>query len=229
MEDSKKAAALLKRLGADKIMKGVSYYDDGFMVFVLTDWGLNAGLRPARLLTGETNSHLDADNSEVFALMQLPLLENLIRRLQNSPLSAGEFEANPRSSVPALVAEVKAELGVSEAAAMAFLQTLAMPDPSTKNLRIWNDWSAAVYKKSFAELVEKGVVLEAKRARSGRSFFLDGPWLEFTSPRKPIEEWKLSMMPLLASENDMNFPSQPAHELFEKAWTRWRDGGRHAG
>ncbi len=227
IDDKKKSAAMMAKLGANKTKKGVSYYDDGFVVFLLGDWGLEAAIRPAQLIAGKTSPYVVADNPEAQILRAFSSMKSLVDRLQGSPLSAGEYEANPAHSSLETVAQVKKELGVSEDAAVAFLQTLAMPNPSTKQIRLWNGWSAATYKKAFAPLLERGVLIEAKRARSGRSFFLDGPWLEFRAPHIPMEAWKVPMMPLLASDEcQVNYPISAPHELFEQAWTRWRSGDK---
>jgi hypothetical protein len=227
IDDKKKSAAMMAKLGANKTMKGVSYFDDGFVVFLLGDWGLEAAIRPAQLMAGKTSPYIVADNLEAQVLRAFSGMKSLVDRLKGSQVSAGEYEANPLHSSLETVAQVKKELGVSEEAAIAFLQTLAMPNPSTKQIRLWNGWSAATYKKAFAPLVEKGVLIEAKRARAGRSFFLDGPWLEFRSPHIPMEAWKVPMMPLLASDQcQVRYPISAPHELFEQAWTRWRSGDK---
>ncbi len=219
--------ARLGRLGADQTFNGVTYFDDGFLVLVPAQWGLAAAIRPAQLLAGKTSEHIVPKNREAVALQVFVQMDGLVERAEKSAIPDGGYEANPLHSAPETVAQVQKELDVSEDSAIAFLQTLAMPNPSTKQVRQWNGWSASAYKKAFEPLVEKGLLIDAKRARTGRTFFLDGPWLEFKSPHFPMEAWKESLMPQMAADVcQVNYPVSAPHELFEQAWTRWSSGDK---
>ncbi len=151
----------------------------------------------------------------------------LCERACTSPVAEGEYEANALHSVPELVAQVRERFGVSEDAAVLFLQTLTLYNPTTANVRIWNGWTAARYTKAGKELVVKKILVEAKRARAGRSYFIDGGWEAFKTPHLPIETWKLQIYRTTA---DAHSPLgnivvlEPVHTLFERAWKRFEDG-----
>lgn len=97
---------------------------------------------------------------------------------------------DPLVVVPELVADVAAELGVSEDVARYYLQLLAWPDPTDANVRRWNNWKKADITRAGKQLAALDLVIEAKRTRSGRSFFLPGGWLEAAPPHVPLEMWK---------------------------------------
>ncbi len=52
------------------------------------------------------------------------------------------MEQFPLHSVPALVAECSKKLQVDEMAAALYLQILALPDPTSANIKLWNGWNA---------------------------------------------------------------------------------------
>ncbi|WP_018353117.1 hypothetical protein [Longispora albida] len=135
---------------------------------------------------------------------------------------------DPSVSVPALVAEVVAEHGLSEDAAAVYLQLLALPDPTDRNVAAWLGWKPARLKKARAELAGTSLVTEAKRSRAGRSLFLPGGWLALKAPNLPLEAWKRPMM-LSDGDGDGLFlggvlPAVSIPELFALAWSRVRDG-----
>ena len=99
---------------------------------------------------------------------------------------------DPRRSAPDVVAKARAR-GLSEEAAVAWLQLLALPNPTRANTIAWNGWKPAQYAKAVAELLEAGLVVEGKRARAGRDVFLPGGWHERRSGSLPLEEWKLAL------------------------------------
>ena len=97
---------------------------------------------------------------------------------------------DPLIVVPVLADQVASTLKVSENAARYYLQLLAWPDPTDANVRRWNEWKKADITKAGTELVDAGVVVEAKRSRAKRKYFLPGGWLEGYPPYLPIETWK---------------------------------------
>ncbi|WP_295804336.1 hypothetical protein [uncultured Corynebacterium sp.] len=97
---------------------------------------------------------------------------------------------DPRAVVPELVEQVASALHVSENAAVYYLQLLAWPDPTDANVRRWNEWKKADITNAGAELIDAGVVVEAKRSRAKRKYFLPGGWTEGQPPHLPIETWK---------------------------------------
>jgi len=122
-------------------------------------------------------------------------------------------------------------LGVSEDAARYYLQLLAWPDPTDKNIRRWNAWKKADIVRAGSELVAAGKVVEGKRPRSGRSYFLPGGWVEKvhkSDGQLPIEVWKLPAFGIEQTGLKGEFEPQlgiavaplPPTEWFAKCWER---------
>ncbi|MFF0444971.1 hypothetical protein ACFYT4_00870 [Streptomyces sp. NPDC004609] len=149
-------------------------------------------------------------------------------------LLSAEFEAlvsadgppgaaqSPAHSVPGLVTAARERFGLGEDAACLYLTLLALPDPTDRNQAEWTGWKPARLKKARAELAATDLVVEAKRARAGRSLFLPGGWLETKSPRLPVESWKTSLLPW--ETDGFVVPDRPVAELFATAWQRVTDG-----
>ncbi|WP_406132612.1 DNA-binding protein [Streptomyces zaomyceticus] len=134
---------------------------------------------------------------------------------------------DPSRSVPALVAEVAAAHGLGPDAAVLYLMLLAMPDPTDRNTARWTGWKPARLKAARAELASGDLVVSAVRARAGRSLFLPGAWAEQSAPVLPVEQWKLSMYGPVAGTRPVLgalVPTEPAAELFARAWQRILDG-----
>lgn len=149
-------------------------------------------------------------------------------RVTETPVPESAYEQNPAQSVPDLVAEVAKALEIGEEPAALYLQVLTLMEPTTKNLRIWNGWTAARLKKAFAVLEGAGLVLEAKRARAGRNHFLPGGWMKRSAPRLPYETWKEPLYGLRDGAGPLEdyLPLEPFHVLFAKAWQRVKDGDK---
>ncbi|WP_067815675.1 hypothetical protein [Actinomadura kijaniata] len=153
-------------------------------------------------------------------------LARMVARMADSPVPAGRYEANPRLSVPGLVAEVAEETGTSEDAAALYLQLLTLARPTDRNVRKWNGWSPAKHKKAQAELAELGLIDQGKRSRAGRTAFVPGQWTDLKAPNLPVETSKLRTH--LARVNDKKevtgphlvlLPPVPLHEMFANAWS----------
>lgn len=129
---------------------------------------------------------------------------------------------DPTFSVPGLVAEVAERQGLGEDAAALYLQLLALPDPTDRNCARWTGWKPARMKKARAELAASGLVVEAKRARAGRTLFLPCGWLDLTSPALPVELWKEGLYPVRFRSRVVPLVAVP--ELFTRAWDRVRSG-----
>lgn len=132
------------------------------------------------------------------------------------------YAQDPTLSVPGLVAEVAGTHGLSEDAAALYLQLLALPDPTDRNRARWTGWKPARTKKARAELAATGLVVEAKRARAGRTLFLPCGWLDLKSPALPVELWKQGLYPV--HDRSHAVPLLPVPELFTRAWDRVRAG-----
>ncbi|MFG2328498.1 hypothetical protein ACGFMM_02630 [Streptomyces sp. NPDC048604] len=184
-------------------------------------------VRPAALSGGDLALH-----------PTMKLLEATCRSLGRlealKALFSAEFEAlvtadgpagaaqHPVHSVPELVAEAAARFGLSQDAAALYLMLLALPDPTDRKQAEWTGWKPARLKKARTELAATELVVEAKRARAGRSLFLPGGWQEAKSPQLPMETWKL---PLLPREGyAFVVPDRPVAAQFAAAWQRIVDG-----
>jgi hypothetical protein len=178
-------------------------------------------------------SYSNADNllNPNFALrMRSASMTDLMECNRDPRIEEGLWEQYPLNSVPAMVSECSQQLKVDEMAAALYLQILALPDPTSANIKLWNGWSAKQIKSSNAALLEKELVVEAKRARAGRELFLPGGWEPLKSPNLPIETWKL---PMFGYENPDRLRGGmaefivfegPITSLFEMAWNRWKAG-----
>ncbi|MBI2807918.1 MAG: hypothetical protein HYX68_23285 [Planctomycetes bacterium] len=139
---------------------------------------------------------------------------------------AGQWAQNPQHTAPEVVKGIRKKLKLGEEAAMLYAQLLAVPDPTTANVCSWNGWTAAQFKKASAELVARKLVLEATRARAGRSIFLPGEWSDLKAPWLPIETWKLAHLVELNMNPREPCPAggplvlRPFDELFAAAWRR---------
>lgn len=154
-------------------------------------------------------------------------LDRMMTRSRSGAVPAGAYEADPRQSCPELVARAADELGTGPDAAALYLQLAALAAPTDRNVRRWNGWTAKRHAGVRAELLATGAVVEAKRARAGRTLFLPGEWSDLKAPHLPLETAKLAThqaRPLWGSEIHAPFgrilPTAPLHEMFEDAWTR---------
>jgi hypothetical protein len=150
-----------------------------------------------------------------------------------SVVAAGAYEHNPAVSRPELASVVAAELDVSNDAAVLYLQLLTLAEPTTANIRKWNGWTAKQVATAGSVLVEKGLLVSAKRAGSGRDLFLPGAWVEMHAPAIGMEDWKTPMYALAPQQGAKRksylgrvLPLDPIPVLFTHAWERWMSGDR---
>jgi hypothetical protein len=143
-------------------------------------------------------------------------------RVVRTPVPRGGYEAGAAASAPELVAEVAASLGLSGDGAALYLEVLAMAEPTVRSLLTWNGWTHDRLEGAVAECVERGLLVEGRRPRAARGFFLPGAWAVRRPPDRPLEAWKLPLhedAPL-----GRVLPLRPPHELFAEAWRRVRRG-----
>jgi hypothetical protein len=153
----------------------------------------------------------------------------MMARIDKTVVADGAFEAVPSLSAPATIKQVmKKYPSWSADAATLYLQLLALPAPTDKNIEALNGWKKATRVAAQAELVAAGVVIEGVRERSGRSVFLPGAFLPMHAPTLPMETWKLPLFGI-----DPKKPLWPLaqvlpicalHTLFERAWARLEAG-----
>ena len=138
---------------------------------------------------------------------------------------------DPRVSAPAVVAEVRRELGLSEPAAVYFLQLLVLVDPTDTNVKTWNGWKKKQLDEARAELIAHDLVVEGKRTGAGRTVFLPGAWWEAQSGSMPVEAWKSNFYLIRYRERCESTvrwcpPTEPFDQLFQTVWGRWLSGDR---
>ncbi|MGW4241434.1 hypothetical protein [Nocardia sp. NPDC004722] len=210
-------------------------YDDGLIVAESHPWRSATFLRPAALsdpdaLARSLRTCADHALTELADTIHREAtlvtgLSSLIERAADTPVAVGRFEADPQQSAPELVAKASAALGVGLDAAALYLQLLTLPRPTDRNLRRWNGWTSARHKKTQAELVDRRLVVEDKRARAGRTAFIPGPWTEkLAKPHLPLETAKLARYLVRPQDKDIIgpysviLPPRPLHEMFADAW-----------
>lgn len=96
---------------------------------------------------------------------------------------------DPRVSAPEVVARAVQHLGISEDAATLYLIIAALPKPMDRTVRLLTGWSKKAHEAAGKALLDKELLLEAKRSGSGRSLFLPGAWL-----KAGAEAWKQGPM-----------------------------------
>jgi hypothetical protein len=225
---------------------GMARLDDGFVVAAGLDAQSQAliAFRPAKLKDETDLARLHAilgigagmefggpgSLLPVVALIKGPGFQKLAKAIVTKQVPPGQWPQNPLHTAAEVVKEIQKKRKLSEDAAVLYAQLLAVPDPTAANVGAWNGWPAAQVKKAAAELVGRKLVLEATRARAGRSIFLPGEWVELKAPWLPIEAWKLGHL----VEFDLN-PREPCpaggplvlrpfEELFAAAWQRVLSG-----
>ncbi len=238
---------LEKHVGKSKIDKNkVARIDDGLIVAGASDDGHDVliAFRPAKLkdagdvtrLQGITaievadQRYEDGQFVTLALLFKSPGMQKLAQEISSKDLADGAWPQNPNLTAAKTVAAVAKKHKLSDEAAMLYLQVLALPDPTTANIRQWNNWKPATIKKATAELVKANLVLEAKRSRAGRNIFLPGEWAELKAPWLPIETWKHKHLCEFDFDVDTHWPVggpmvlRPFGDLFAAAWQRVVDG-----
>ncbi|RRD46091.1 hypothetical protein [Tessaracoccus sp. OH4464_COT-324] len=138
---------------------------------------------------------------------------------------------DPLRSAPTVVRAAAEALDLPEESARYWLQLLALHDPTDRNIDLWNGWRKADRVRAAGPLLSAGLVVEAKRARAGRSYFLPGGWMEASQPNLPLEVWKapfyeLRDEPRVHPVHNILILLTPFAELFADAWQRFSDGDR---
>lgn len=146
--------------------------------------------------------------------------DQLIARCAPNIIPAGGYEADPTLSAPQLVSTVSESFGIDADAAALYLQILALPAPTDRNVRSWNRWKPVRHRHAVTVLLATGLVVEDTGRRAGRTVFLPGPWTAMPG----FEAWKRPLyLPvhtpnLAAPIHPIPWSAMPA--LFERAWQR---------
>jgi hypothetical protein len=166
----------------------------------------------------------------IVAAIKGPGFQKLAKAILAKDVPDGQWPQNPKHTAPEVVKAIGKKNKLSGDAAVLYAQLLALPDPTTANVCVWNGWTAAHTKKTAAELVGRKLVLQAVRARAGRSTFLPGEWMELKAPWLPIEGWKLAHLVEYDLDPGERCPAggpmvlRPFADLFAAAWQRVVDG-----
>jgi hypothetical protein len=234
-ENRAQAVALMEALGGKESSKeGRVVRDAGALVVALeANGGLSAVFRPSLVKDYENEPQLTSVvkalnyGSTAFGAARYLASSDcaaLIARIRETPVPAGEWESNPRHASPKTVEAVRKALKLGEDAAVLYLQLLALPRPTGKNVQLWNGWNAAKLKAAGAELLAKKLVVEGKRERAGREIFLPGAW----DKAAVLEPWKKAIYREDDTKSGTLLPGAPLHTLFERAWKRIEAGDKPA-
>lgn len=124
------------------------------------------------------------------------------------------------SCAGAVVVEVVDRMGLDESSARYWLQLLALPNPTDKLVDTRNGWGKAHREAAVKPLLEKSLVMEAKRARAGRSYFPPGGWQEATAPHLPLEVWKA--LPVALNDSRKVDPTLWDRDAASAIWSAFR-------
>jgi hypothetical protein len=212
--------------------------DDGSCIVVLYEHNATAGFRPSKLggRTGDKIDQLakimvDEDESygsspfedvQIAQLVKSAGFAAIAERVAKTDVPEGQYEANPLHSAKKLVTKVMKDLSISEDAAVLYLQTLALAEPTQAKLTLWNGWKPKQYQAAASELAKKKLVTEGKRERAGRSIFIKGGYSKGDRKNLPMEDWKQPFYAVLAR----HVVTEPAHALFARAYKRIEDGDK---
>jgi hypothetical protein len=210
-----------KSVGAVAVTRTAHFTRTAVQLTSLDDAGRELLVTLARM------AEQDVDTLWPIEVLRSPGMTALVERLGSTPVPAGGWEQNPLASAPELVKVVTKKKKLSADAAAAWLQLLALVEPSKKAVCEWNGWSPKTYDAAMAELTAAGLVVEGKRARSGREHFLPGGWVD-AKVGPPYELWKQPLYGMDPKSErfplDRMVPLVPHHALFAAAWERCERG-----
>jgi hypothetical protein len=223
---------MLEKLGGEPFERGTLRGRDlgSYLVGSLRDgWNLDYEIRPARV---DENVALFRTLSQPPFGVLGPVLflrsaacAAIVARMTDASRPAGSYDANLSESAPDVVASIAKRYAISNEAALLYGETLAHACPTDAKLRLWNGWSANQLERARTELMEKKLVVIAKRERSGRSHFLPGPWETLRAPLKPMESFKMPFFAMKtatgwAFDVGAQLPLEPFGVHAAKVWER---------
>ena len=213
--------------------------DDGGACILGVQGGcISAGFRPAKMDKRSTDKieklatlMVDEEDSwgdppiadvQIAQLIKSNAFGALAERIEKTDVPEGQYEANPLCSAKKLVTKVMKDLSLSEDAAVLYLQTLALAEPTQAKVQLWNGWKPKQYTDAAKELAKKKLVTEGKRERAGRSTFLKRGYSKGENKNLPMEEWKQPFYAVLSR----HVVTEPVHALFARAYKRIEDGDK---
>jgi hypothetical protein len=161
---------------------------------------------------------IDTHSRFVLWLLLHPHLANVVA----TPERAQGCPHDPAVSVPDVVKTAAEKLGLTTEAAAYYLQLLALPDPTDRNVLAWNGWKPGRLRAIQKALLDAGLVIAATRQRAGRPVFLPGGWQPFQNPTLPLESWKISLYVNRPASRILVLETVP--DLFRKVWERIEAG-----
>jgi len=195
--DEKKAAATIDRVGGKKVTFNVTIdetiegRDNGTVLAAPSgDDSVVLALRTASLRahraavlpylgasgTKEDDTIYGVEAAKAAYYILSKECEELVESVRSCKAAEGSYELDPRVSAKKVVKDMAAAIALDEDAAALYLQMLALPNPSKKNILLWNAWRTAQYDAAAQALLKKKLVIEGKRERAGRDIFLPGSW-----------------------------------------------------
>lgn len=136
-------------------------------------------------------------------------------RVAKTPVAVGAYEADPAASALPLVTKVASARSISSDAAVLYLQTIALPEPTKANVLVWNGWDSDRYETAAAEIVKAKLVAQAKVDGAGRKLFAPGAVVKKTKLNLPIEKSKLAFT--THGRFVKHLITEPCHTLFARA------------
>ncbi|AKK06431.1 hypothetical protein CMUST_10575 [Corynebacterium mustelae] len=155
-------------------------------------------------------------------------LDQLLTYLKTGTPITGTKQ-DPSTSAPHVVADAAKTLKISADAARYFLQLLALTTPTDAAVKKWNNWAKKQLDQATEELLEKELIITAKRTGAKRSVFLPGGWLDKSDTGPAMETWKAPHYLLWDDTKcrpivDTCPPILPYPNLFAEVWERYKSG-----
>ncbi|WP_286762794.1 MULTISPECIES: DNA-binding protein [Rhodopirellula] len=225
---------------------GFQTFDSGLVVGAVMPPAVDLWFRPAQLqnesdagalhvaaaltFDWETDGTQQLHFAEFTRLMRSEEMTCIADHNRQTTLTVGAWEQDPRVSSPETVKIAAKKCKLSEDAATLYLQLLALPDCTAANIKSWNDWTTARFKKAAEQLVDGQHLVSAKRSRAGRDVFLPGGWESLKLPNLPIETWKLPLFGYTNSDRlrggyaSLIVCPRTLPDQYAKAWQRIEEG-----
>ncbi|AKK06429.1 hypothetical protein CMUST_10565 [Corynebacterium mustelae] len=185
---------------------------------------------PDVVLGADFTEQIKRSDAEAFypLVVQQGYLDSLLDYLKTGTAVTG-IKEDPHISSPETVSNVATTLEISTDAAKYFLQLLTLTKPTDADVKKWNGWNKKQLEQAKQELLDKELVVTAKRTGTGRSVFLPGGWLDKSDTGPAMEVWKAPHYLLWKDAKCRPIvetcpPLVPYPELFTEVWERYKSG-----